>query len=287
MPFHPTCFEIYIRASRLRAGGIDVNGLAGWHRQQSDYESNWKFSRRYPAVVRGREQSWNHYRGDEWLAANPVLIPGLPSFLHSTLRQSQSSVEKYPTQKDPFAKLPRELNDAVFKLLSPVDIASLRLASYATHLPLVHWRQVIQEDMPWLWEIWDKEKPSFWVTTSFSALKAEQKRKEETEEQRQRYRTVIGEDMPEIWDIMCQDRPWLTEEYAVGPGASYANLGDSVPDLSAITSAEGINWCRLYYELKSHWEELKGLKNRQRIWEDVEEILRRIGKYREEGKIVD
>jgi len=30
MPFHPWCFEIYKRASRLRTGDIDTEGLVDW-----------------------------------------------------------------------------------------------------------------------------------------------------------------------------------------------------------------------------------------------------------------
>ena len=37
------------------------------------------------------------------------------------------------------------------------------------------------------------------------------------------------------------------------------------------------DWYRLYRMVKFCWVDLKGLKNRRRIWKDVEEIVRRIG----------
>ncbi|KAL4767160.1 hypothetical protein BDW60DRAFT_220752 [Aspergillus nidulans var. acristatus] len=41
----------------------------------------------------------------------------------------------------------------------------------------------------------------------------------------------------------------------------------------------GTNWHRVYATIKRNWACLKGLHNRQRIWEDVAEIIRRIQKY--------
>ena len=46
-----------------------------------------------------------------------------------------------------------------------------------------------------------------------------------------------------------------------------------------------INWYDCYCRLKFNGKDLKGLQNRRRIWRDVEEIVRRIENYRNEGKI--
>lgn len=45
------------------------------------------------------------------------------------------------------------------------------------------------------------------------------------------------------------------------------------------------NWYRLYCEVKTCSSTLKGLRNRKRIWRDVEEFVRRIDQYRADGKI--
>ncbi|MCJ1433844.1 hypothetical protein MMC27_003209 [Xylographa pallens] len=47
---------------------------------------------------------------------------------------------------------------------------------------------------------------------------------------------------------------------------------------------EDTNWYDVYRKVKSCWL-FKGLQNRKRIWKDVEEVVRRIGKYRQEGKV--
>ncbi len=65
--------------------------------------------------------------------------------------------------------------------------------------------------------------------------------------------------------LLLEDMPWLFE----------------VKDLDVAK----INWYDCYCRVKSNWKDLKGLQNRRRIWRDVEEIVRRIENYRNEGKI--
>ncbi|KAI9709191.1 MAG: hypothetical protein M1812_007776 [Candelaria pacifica] len=45
------------------------------------------------------------------------------------------------------------------------------------------------------------------------------------------------------------------------------------------------DWRELYCKVKFCWLDLKGLKNRKRIWKDVEEVVRRIEMYRKRGDI--
>jgi PleD family two-component response regulator len=51
-----------------------------------------------------------------------------------------------------------------------------------------------------------------------------------------------------------------------------------VPDQVRLSRAS-TNWHMVYTQVKGNWDRLKGLHNRQRIWEDVKEIIRRIRKY--------
>lgn len=46
-----------------------------------------------------------------------------------------------------------------------------------------------------------------------------------------------------------------------------------------------IDWYNFYCSCKSGRGDLKELRNRRRIWRDAEEIVKRIQKYRKEGKI--
>ena len=292
MPFHPTCFEIYSRASRLRFGFVDANGLAGWRILDPI-----KFLH-HPAVRRGEEQWWIHNPGDAWLAANPVLVPGLPALLESALSEATSKIsnpelqQKDDFDEDPFSNLPKELVDSILDFLAPVDTASLRLAGCIQYLPLSHWQDVFQKDMPWIWEMWDDVKPSFWATVCFGAMRAEKEKREvicqSLQEQQLLHEAVLVDEMPGIWEDYKRDHPLLQ----VDPTSLTSVLFSDIPELSKyegidIQHNNGTNWCRAFYEISKHGEELKGIRNRKRIWEAVEEIIRRIKMYREQNQIVD
>ncbi|KAN0104636.1 hypothetical protein V8E51_010381 [Hyaloscypha variabilis] len=69
------------------------------------------------------------------------------------------------------------------------------------------------------------------------------------------FRRLLLEDMPWIWE--ARDLP----------------MGNT-------------DFHRLYRLVKFCWTNLKGLRNRERIWKDVSEVVTRIERYRREGKIV-
>ena len=57
--------------------------------------------------------------------------------------------------KDPYSALPHKITDAIIELLSPIEIAALRLAGCARFLAIEGWNQLLREEVPWLWEVWD------------------------------------------------------------------------------------------------------------------------------------
>lgn len=275
MPFHPTCFEIFTRACRLRAASVDVAGLMEWGDLESDFLIDLSFPH-HEAVKESREQEWHHQPGYGWLAANPVLVPGLTTVLRLAVSCNKFSLND--DAEDPFSKFPREIADAILDLVDPVDVAALRLAGLARFLAIESWYGLLREDMPWLWEVWDTALPSFWATSTVSALSAEMKHKEEAEKQEIIARKIIHQELPEIAEI------WESEN-ADGVDKSFAVCGKEGLKETMILPKDGTNWCRVYYEVKKNWNALKGLQNRERIWKDVEEILKRIDEYRSEGKI--
>ena len=62
IPFHPTCFEIFTRASRLHTSSIDLVGLTGWAELESDTLTDLSFPH-HEAVKESREQEWYHGPG--------------------------------------------------------------------------------------------------------------------------------------------------------------------------------------------------------------------------------
>lgn len=67
--------------------------------------------------------------------------------------------------------------------------------------------------------------------------------------------------------LFLEDMPWLFE----------------AKDLDVAR----VDWYDFYRTWKFSWRDLKGLRNRRRIWRDVEEIVRRIQRLRKEGMIGD
>ena len=132
MPFHPTCFDIFHRISRLHFGRVDVDGLMGWRDHSSSYKGYYGFPRD-PAVTRGQQQCWRHNAGDEWLVANPLFIPGLDLLLEAAISKSpffdpqnnafsivvdnremsrsntRASAQPTDSPQDPFQTIPQEV----------------------------------------------------------------------------------------------------------------------------------------------------------------------------------
>lgn len=138
MPFHPTCFELFARASRLRFGHVDTYNLGKWQKLENVHRM-YEEVHRHPAAQRGQAQWWLYYNEDGRLAPNPILVPLLPPLLLSANRTSLK-----PSLNDPLTKLPRGLSDAVVELPDPIDIASLRSASCAENLLISSWHRVLQ-----------------------------------------------------------------------------------------------------------------------------------------------
>lgn len=82
-----------------------------------------------------------------------------------------------------------------------------------------------------------------------------------------RLATPVFRQLPTILfrGLFLEDMPWLFE----------------MKDLDVAS----VDWHDWYCKWKSDGKNLKGLRNRRRIWRDVEEIVSRIQRFRKEGKI--
>ncbi|KAL9563836.1 hypothetical protein ACKAV7_012008 [Fusarium commune] len=250
MPFHPTCLEIFKRASLHRYRIVDIDCLMRWWELEATFDKFNEFPRHH-AVKRGQQQWWEHIKGDEFLAANPCFVPGLESMLDSTQRSGEAhteedseitptAVSQTPAPTDSFSCLPSEIRFHILSQLSFSDIANLRLASRVfLRLPKSLFYHLTLRNMPWLYEAWSPLPMSFWATTTPSELK----RPAETMQNR----------LPET-PVML--------------------LGRTETD-----------WFQLKCELSRNWQKLLGLQNRRRVWDDCQEILNRVDKYLEQGKI--
>lgn len=116
------------------------------------------------AVTNGQDGMWHHEPGCEYLAANPVKIPGLPA-LYKAAKTGSASKSIFPTpedgkvsDRDPFAKLLAEIKLMIIDYMPAKDIANLRLCTRAVRqLPNILFRRLLLEEMPWMWEVKDMD----------------------------------------------------------------------------------------------------------------------------------
>ncbi|KAF2169609.1 hypothetical protein M409DRAFT_52136 [Zasmidium cellare ATCC 36951] len=262
MPFHPWCLEVFKRASHAKSGEVDIAGLWGWYENEADFEMFFAFPRAGPTTGL-REQWWDHAVGSEWIVCNPLFMPTLSDELQTTISSdpsfdvgqgafdipsSQLTPPTSTQETDPFTTLPAELRLMILQDLPSQSIASLRLSSRAfRQLPISLWHHLLLKEMPWFWEA----HPSTPLPTySFWTTKSEKDLK---------------------------SHPVAPENRNPVP----------VPNTLDPTRT---NWHRLYLLLKERendekYRSLRGLRNRERIWMDCQEILRRIEEYRARGEI--
>ncbi|KAK1142973.1 hypothetical protein N8T08_007214 [Aspergillus melleus] len=274
MPFHPWCFDIFCRQSKLHFNRINISGLMKWR----NAEFSWDDFRGFPRtgdVAGAQEQFWLHDPGNEYLAANPLYVPRLLPLLDAAITteghypRPQSGAFDLPCRPsgsrdesaDPIAALPMDIRLLILDYLKSRDIANLRLASRGyEQLPAGLWYRLVREEMPWLWEAWDEtgrgHRPSPWTSITANGVHLLIQR-------RQHYARILREegqvgdgDIDDALDCLLSWPETATPPHILPRGQT--------------------NWYRLYTDIKRNWPQLKGLQNRQRIWEDVEEIIDRI-----------
>ena len=295
MPFHPACFDIFARLSEERFGKIDIHGLISWRNINFGDGDKVPFSMD-PNVKRASRTSWQHHSGSEYLAANPIYIPGLTSVLEAASKVGESfssrnsAFESLPPRKpqerintedeDSFLRLPQEIREHIVDYLSSDEIAALRLVSRAFHhLPISLWYKLLRREMPWLWEVHSSHIPSFWTALEVLDWKREAKEREKFYEDRTRRRNIVIDELPEALEAWEKDQPRFVGSDAKGIAEKEAQ------SVGCMSQREGTNWYELYKGVGK--AALKGLRNRKRIWRDVESVVQTIDSLREEGVIFD
>jgi hypothetical protein len=292
MPFHPTCFDIFKRLSKQHLCKIDVHGLMAW--RNSEFADVGRSFSGDPNVEKAREQWWAHHAGDEYLAANPLYIPGLASIFDAArakdpafspqnsafapLRSSSTSIMRglNTETEDRFLLLPQELREHIVDYLDSKEITALRLTSRAFHdLPVSLWYKLLRREMPWLWELYSAHKPSFWTALEVLDLKRGTKERGEWTEVMDRRRDIISYEIPEIGEEWEEDQPGFL---GIDPVRKAERMAEGV---GKMLDREGTNWYLLYKEIRM--AKLKGLRNRERIWRDVERIVGQIQILRRQG----
>ncbi|ETS74354.1 hypothetical protein PFICI_14220 [Pestalotiopsis fici W106-1] len=288
MPFHPTCLEVFKRASMLRNGAVDYEGLINWWIIEGG-DGYYSFPRD-PAV--NHDQWFEHVAGNEFLVANPCIGAKWGSILAASDRTGDPDFgydtpvfgEVDCASHDLFAQLPRELRFMVLEELESRDIANLRLASRSFHqLPQALFRKLTLRELPWVWEAWCSLGYSKWVYTRAAELRRRDEQRVERGQPIWQAIDVLEEDARSHGDdglhqaaIAALTQAADKEENEPGP----------LPSTASLPAPEKTDWYRLRCELARNMPRLLGLRNRRRIWKDCEEILDRIARYRDAGTMI-
>jgi hypothetical protein len=303
MPFHPPCLEVYKRISLLLNGNVDMSALTSWWELEANYDAFHGFPRD-PNVHKCKEQNWAHYKGTAYLVANPLYIPKMREIFEAAVetqadfspRNGAFKILKPTTERcvmDLFESLPAEIRIGVLDCLSSRDIASLRLASRTfCQLPVGYFQKFLWRECPWLWEAWPTgAKPhsspyAKWAFLTAGEVGETVRRQEYELAILYDYCSIVKKEMPKIGQQI--DAAYEAHSEAMRDAHrlefEYEDYEDRKPFYLPPTKT---NYFTLYTLITRHWQELRGLQNRRRIWKDCEEILRRIGVYREEGRIGD
>jgi hypothetical protein len=284
MPFHPTCLEIFKRASIFRDQVMDLDGLEHiWFLQGTTREfgeSTW--------WDHATDKSWAHRAGDEYLAANPCLIPSLDDILGEV--QGKRAPAGGGTQSmvngtgDVFLLLPPELRLHVLRELPFKDIASLRCASCAFRsVPGSFFRQLVLRDMPWFYEAWCLLPLSYWATKTATSLREEKRKKDAEIDRLQEALKVLQEERAESNEADLHGEAIVALQRSITMKLEEASPGRATKVVSL--DNDKTDWYRLRALLEYKQDTLPGLKNRKRIWEACEGLLERMEAYRKSGRI--
>ncbi|KAL2802785.1 hypothetical protein BJX63DRAFT_414004 [Aspergillus granulosus] len=285
LPFHPTCFEIFIQASQRILGYVDIDGLVRIRDVAALQGKEFPVTH-HEDVLGEQEQVWKHTAGLEYLVANPVFVPDLAPIVEASISKDKNfSILKSPFPQryapvslshDPFLSLPPELILIIAQELESPDVAALRLSSRAfTHLPISLWHNLIVTEIPFLYEAWSSDPaPYYWATLLAPNLLNEKRAREKFLRNIEGPITIIREDDPEIADQWIKDHSqWRWPEH---------------PDREEMLKVgpiklpyERTNWYQLYRDLMVNRKKLKGLRNRGRIWDVVVQIIEEIRSFRE------
>ena len=278
MPLHPGCWQMFKRMSISRTGEVGIDRLWRLRNEQGDYTNRFEgFPDRLDRAVVS-QQWYDCVRGTEYLATDPIEPLGLRALIDECVGATDevafASTAVEPRDSGSFSRLSYELRNAILMLLDPKDVAALRLASASfMQLPQTYFRHLIKTAMPWFWEIDDLQgQPVDWAKL-WSRLSCSDGGAGLDEQQRDfELKTLSGVRRFEAW------RAEINELGIDRTNPKYMELWTQRNE-EAETEADEIN--RKVRETgrwstKREMTEIKGLRNRRRIWGDVEEILNRI-----------
>lgn len=289
-------------------GKVDLDGIWHWREIETQLHADQKPFPNRVEISKAREHwdlPWRHDTGDEWLAANPVEVPGMNKILKSCL---DVTLCQRATQREAsvIGLLPKELLDQIFDLLSPTDINSVANTCYKMYqLTQSRFRDIVRKDMTWLWETLEgteypesPDRPVAWdplcplgIPPPTLPVGLE---KEEAEEEL--WAEIIAEypEMVEVANAVKMANAKRRDEILAPYEEKLESLSQTWRDFRAgvetwICSSQNhtdeVDWGRTWRLFDPKTTLLPGVRNRARIWEDCQQIMDHVASARESGQI--
>jgi len=288
LPMHPRCFELFQRVSLRCFGRVDIDGLWRLREEKGSYVNRFEGMPRNPDVELVSEEWYSARPGTEYLAADPIDVPGLSTLIQSCLVKEGDLCESVfdacehikdsAEHSDPFSRLPPELQHILIKQISRQDVANLRLVSPAfEQLPQTYFCQLVETEMPWLWEVSDLPKHRIDFYSLWCRLHEADGGSQQDLHERQWLEQTPRKKLDALRDELESELDGKGMS-AIPPLRTWfsAELDKRAPKLRQEAEAE----IQAGYE-NGMWQRkpanvLLGLRNRRRIWQDLEVIVRMI-----------
>ncbi|KAK5107812.1 hypothetical protein LTR62_000626 [Meristemomyces frigidus] len=279
MPMHPACFEMFKRESVRIFGYVNIDGLWKLRETQGHYSNRFKDFPIRPDLEITVQQMFNCVPGTEYLASDPIRVNGLSELIRPCQMATHAAdsfvfERRKGDRSDVFGSLPLELQQSLLEYLDRRSVANLRLASKVfSQVPQLYFKHLVRAEMPWLWELDEQVRnPTDWHALWLKLASADG-----------------GDKLDE------KHRNWQRED----PNLNYEALRQKL-------TRQGINardprwnqaWMKEVDEAKAQaeaeikavqdsgrWDdavklkatEIRGLRNRRRIYEDLQLIMERI-----------
>ncbi|EGP88400.1 uncharacterized protein MYCGRDRAFT_40891, partial [Zymoseptoria tritici IPO323] len=251
MAFHPWCMEVYQRAVFHQKGKVDVDGVGEWW-ERDEVEK----VERSVAVWECDQQWWDHGRGSEFLITDPLKDAGLVKMLQDATETSEHfdpAGSAFPSRT-----LPETTADQQQKtILDPFStLPAELLQNILTELPNAS-----------IAAVREASRAFTHIPISF-------------------FYPLVRRDYPWIWEAdqetlaaLPQYSQWT--KAVIDKAARKLNESGDIDHITPISLPRfETNWFKLYASLRKHSGSLPGLRNRERIWRDCQQIITMIDEMR-------
>lgn len=142
------------------------------------------------------------------------------------------------------------------------------------HLPISLWHRLLLAEFPGIYEAWRKDvTPYTWAFQNVTMLQNLRRELEEWGYERRGKARDPSHD-PKLKARFLATEPevplWHTEPNIKKLKEKSLRIKKSLQPVAL--PHDKTNWCQLYSNIVRHWKDLKGLQNRERIWETIFDI---------------